>query len=183
MYNNFLLTKVSTKLGPSHGPLAVNGCWQASHIAGWSSVALCTPTASWWPHLAPADGSFDGLGRTSCSRSILLWDSTFQFLRGDLVAFLPVATFHTHLAASCQVSCSAAHISCRTSSNLFSFSLECWRAPQTTPPTARPFVSALQLDFCLCTFTHLLSFHMKRFSLITHSSTLSFQHLDSNAQF
>lgn len=74
-------------------------------LAWWSALTLCAEIASWCPHLAPADGLFDEPGRTSCTAcfwNIILWDSTFQFLQGDLKVFLPVATFYSHLAVSCQ---------------------------------------------------------------------------------
>lgn len=89
-------------------------------LARWSGLTLCTEIASWWPHLAPAGGWFDELGRTSCTacfKNIPRWDSTFQFLQGDLLVFSPVATFWNYLAVSCQLSCSAAFSSWCTSFN------------------------------------------------------------------
>lgn len=134
--------------------LATTGCWRALCLAGWSALALCTEIASWWPRRAPADGLFDGLGRKSfsaaCSRNILLWDSTFQFLQGDLTVFacsyfLPVTLlFH---AGSLQPTAHAARAS---TSFPFSGVLEC------SPGRSSP---GLTLCICVAAWFLTMCFH------------------------
>lgn len=151
---------------------------------------LCTEIASRRPHLAPADGLFDGLGRTSCTarlRNIILWDSTFQFLQGDLIVFSPEATFYSHLAVSCQLYWISPHVLQPTAHSApaptsfpFPGVLEC--SPERALPWALPFhlcrilISAFYRDVVLSdTF---LSFNLKGLRLIAHLGTFSSQKIN-----
>lgn len=69
--------------------------------------------------------------------NIVLWDSTFQLLQGDLIVYPPVATFYSDLTVSCHfywISPPVLRPTCCTGFNLFSFpegvgTLPCWLFP------------------------------------------------------